>query len=229
MSLNNSEQNETERGSSLWGRIHSLSVQRGWDIGRLAREAKVSRTTLHHWQQGRISQPRISTVFKLAAALEVEPSRLLGHGEGNDSIASGLSSADLPSHSSSSCGSYEDFFEDFQEQSRLFDRQTNWAIQSVCEQHPALFEDWEESQWDELFSSFGTGGEMNEEGIRREAEAINARQETLYQLRVVLETDLAAAACGVIRCLYESVQCRSRFGTSPVSVKQSSTEQPNNV
>lgn len=226
MSLNNSEQNETERGSSLWGRIHSLSVERGWDIGRLAREAKVSRTTLHHWQQGRISQPRISTVFKLAAALEVEPSRLLGHGEGGDSVAFRFSPAELPGEASSSC---EDFYEDYQEQARLFDRQTNWAIQSVCEQHPALFENWEESQWDELFSSFGTGGEMNEEGIRREAEAINARQETLYQLRVILETDLAEAACGVIRCLYESVQCRSRCSSPQVSVKQSSTEQPNNA
>jgi len=66
---------------------------------------------------------------------------------------------------------------------------------------------WDESQWDELFSSFGTGGEMNEAGIRQEAAAINARKETVYQLQIVLETHLAEAARGVIRALYESIQC----------------------
>lgn len=222
MSLNNSEQNETETGSLLWERIHSLSVQRGWDIGRLAREAKVSRTTLYHWQQGRISQPRNSTVFKLAAALEVDPSRLLSCGKRGESVVPLFSPAVLPGEIRSSC-------EDYQEQSRLFDRQTNWAIQSVCEQYPALFENWEEAQWDELFSSFGTGGEMNEEGIRREAEAINAHQETLYQLRVILETDLAEAARGVIRSLYESVQCRSHFGSLHASPREPSTERLNNA
>ncbi len=210
MLLNSSEQIETESDPLLWERIFSLCVQRGWDIGRLAREAKVSRTTLHHWQQGKTTRPRNLTIFKLAEALQVDPASLLGGVTATAPVAVPAifsSSPAMQQGEQAACRDLED-------QARLFDRQTNWAIQSVCEQVPSLFEDWDESQWDELFSSFGTGGEMNEAGIRQEATAINARKETVYQLQIVLETHLAEAARGVIRALYESIQCDDRSSPS---------------
>jgi len=202
MLLNSSEQIETESEPLLWERIFSLCVQRGWDIGRLAREAKVSRTTLHHWQQGKTTRPRNLTIYKLAEALQVDPASLLGGvtAAAPVSVPAVFSSSQVTEGEQAVC-------RDLENQARLFDRQTNWTIQSVCEQEPSLFEDWDESQWDELFSSFGTGGEMNEAGIRQEAAAINARKETVYQLQIVLETHLAEAARGVIRALYESIQC----------------------
>ncbi len=211
MLLNSSEQNETESDSLIWERIFSLCVQRGWDIGRLAREANVSRTTLHHWQQGKTTRPRNLTIYKLAEALQVDPASLLNGTPPSPPVQPPFSSP-AATNPQPDCGNSDDL--DFEQRARLFDRQTNWAIQSVCEQTPSLFENWTDSQWDELFSSFGTGGEMNEEGIRREAAAINARQETVYQLQVVLETHLAEAARGVIRALYESLQsddCAASF------------------
>jgi len=206
--LNSSEQFETESDPLLWERIFSLCVQRGWDIGRLAREANVSRTTLHHWQQGKTTRPRNLTIYKLAAALQVDPASLLGGVTAPAPVTAAVP-ASLPAVFTSSqvAEGERAGCRDLEDQARLFDRQTNWAIQSVCEQTPSLFEEWDESQWDELFSSFGTGGEMNEEGIRQEAAAINARKETVYQLQIVLETHLAEAARGVIRALYESIQC----------------------
>ncbi len=206
--LNSSEQFETESDPLLWERIFSLCVQRGWDIGRLAREANVSRTTLHHWQQGKTTRPRNLTIYKLAEALQVDPASLLGGVTAPTPVTAAVP-ASLPAVFASSQVSEGERAgcRDLEDQARLFDRQTNWAIQSVCEQTPSLFEEWDESQWDELFSSFGTGGEMNEEGIRQEAAAINARKETVYQLQIVLETHLAEAARGVIRALYESIQC----------------------
>ena len=226
MLLNSSEQNRTDVESLLWERIFSLCIQRGWDIGRLAREAGVSRTTLHHWQQGKTARPRNSTIYKLAEALEVDPARLLGNMEIANPAPVVPPNADA----------VEDLSDngDFGEQARFFDRQTNWAIQSVCEQFPSLFEDWGESQWDELFSSFGTGGELNEEGIRLQAEAINAQAETLYQLKVVLETHLADAARGVIRSLYESIQCSENVSSpekttsdwTPAHTKVNNIEKP---
>lgn len=214
MVFNTSEQNRTMADPLLWERIYSLCIQRGWNIGRLAQEAGVSRTTLHHWQQGKTARPRISTIYKLAEALEIDPASLLDGDEDfrscadvSSRAASGDSTGEKPEKQNLFSGQTPSIAQSVSDQARSFDRQTNWSIQSVCEQNPTLFEHWTDEEWDELFSSFGTGGELNEEGIRKQAEAINARRETLYQLQIVLETHLAQAARGIIRSLYESIQC----------------------
>ncbi|MBL4885487.1 MAG: helix-turn-helix transcriptional regulator, partial [Planctomycetaceae bacterium] len=178
--LNSSEHNKSVVDPLLWERIYSLCIQRGWNIGRLARESGVSRTTLHNWQQGKTARPHISTIYKLAEVLNIDLKNLLGSDEDS------LPITNLPDPRDDWLGQptpnpadeksiKQDLFSGQEapvarsvpDQARLFDRQTNWSIQSVCEQTPDLFAGWTDEEWDELFSSFGTGGELSEQGIRK--------------------------------------------------------------
>src|SRR4028118_78321 len=64
---------------------------RMWAQVRLAQEAGVSPTTVSGIESGRISRPHFGTLRKLAAALEVEPERLLSaSGAGRDVLPSRL-------------------------------------------------------------------------------------------------------------------------------------------
>lgn len=204
--MNRIDQNESEWGVD-WSRLQSLCLSRGWDMGQLAREAGVSRTTLHHWQSRRTERPRLSTVFKLADALGVKPMQLM----------TGMVAGPAREISANRAGIGGEPGPGPRESERmppgeatLFDRQTNWCVQEVCERFPELFAEWTEQEWDELFSSFGVGGELNEQGVREQVEAINQRRTILYELQVVLETHLAEAARGIIHSLYEAVQCPER-------------------
>ena len=98
-----------------------------------------------------------------------------------------------------------------------FNRVTNDSVQDVCRDHPSLFEGWTDEEWDELYSTFGVGGALNEQGILQQAEAINRKRETLYQVHVLLETHLAEAARGVIESLYRAVECEQLQDQSSVS------------
>lgn len=203
MEENKAEQNQTEQERLLWSRIERYCVENGWTISRLAEESGVSRTTLHQWQQRGRCKPRNTTLFKLAKALSVSPAVLKSEATGTEVRSTeSLSDTDwrplwppLPGELMSA---------DLQ---REFDRQTNGTIEDVCRESPELFAGWSEQEWDELFSTFGVGGELNEDGVREQAGFINRKRETLYQVQVLLETHLADAARAVIQSLYDSVQC----------------------
>ncbi len=69
-----------------------IRERRMWTQARLAEEAGVSPTTVSGIESGRISRPHFGTLRKLAAALEVEPERLLSSsGAGRDVLPSRLS------------------------------------------------------------------------------------------------------------------------------------------
>ncbi|TWT63145.1 helix-turn-helix domain-containing protein [Rubinisphaera italica] len=200
-------QNETTSDSLLWERIEHYCLKHGWTISRLAEASGVSRATLYQWQKHGACKPRHDTLHKLASALSVSPSVLKS--ESRNGELSGETSPISSFETSHFRPESSPWVEDDADSRRLFDRQSNWAIQEVCQNHPELFADWSDEQWDELFSTFGVGGELNETGVLQQAEAINAKRETIYQLQVVLETHLADAARNVIRSLYDSVQCAS--------------------
>lgn len=241
--MNNTQQNDSEFAVD-WSRLQAICLRQGWDLGRLARAAGVSRTTLYHWQTGRTGRPRGSTLYKLAEVLRVDPNELLVGAETNSSTQSGFprseespaseasppefpkpvgtigggasgNSSGIPAGNASTSfmGTVDEL---------VFDRQTNWCVQELCERSPELFQDWADQEWEELFSSFGVGGELNEEGVRQQVEAINQRRVTLYELQVLLETHLADAARRVIHSLYESVQ--GPESASPVEVSGKSQD-----
>ncbi|MFH1826758.1 MAG: helix-turn-helix transcriptional regulator [bacterium] len=54
-----------------------LRKQKGWNLEKLAVESGVSYNTIIKIEKGRISDPRISTVIKLAKALKVKTDDLI--------------------------------------------------------------------------------------------------------------------------------------------------------
>jgi transcriptional regulator with XRE-family HTH domain len=161
-------------------RLKRLRRDKGWNMQQLAAAAGMSRTTLHHLEQGTVAQPRVSTLHKLASALEVS-----------------IDAFDVPAESS--------LAHDDLAARRAFDRRTNVTVASVAAQEPALFEHWSADDWDELYSQFGAGGALNDEGVRTTAARINRNRETLERLRVLLQTHLAQVAANLVDSLYDAV------------------------
>src|SRR5580765_1836768 len=62
---------------------------------------------------------------------------------------------------------------------RLFDRQTNPVVEEVIADNPQLFHGWTQDEFNELYSRFGTGGALTEEGTVQAAQAMNRRRELL--------------------------------------------------
>lgn len=164
-------------------RIRACCMERGWDEVELARRADVSRTTLYHLRLGKIRRPRITTLKSLAEAFEITLDHFLwGQSEPPRLAVSSRSAA-----------------------SSNFDRATNQAVLQVYEEHPQLFTGWTDREWEELYSTFGVGGALNEEGVMANAGQINDSRRTRRQLDVVMETHLREVAAKMIESLYRMV------------------------
>lgn len=187
-----------EHGKLLGARIREARRGRGLTREALAKRAGVSRTTLHHLEAGRTTRPRADTLGRIAAALELASAELHAL---SDAVSEGVATEDPDA-------------------AGAFDRATNTAIHHVHEESPELFAGWEREDWDALYSTFGTGGELTAEGTRREAERINRQRETVDRLRIVLETHLADVAERMIGTLYEMVAVST--GTANVQVRSGS-------
>lgn len=83
-----------------------------------------------------------------------------------------------------------------------FDRATNGLVQEAIDRNPDLFENWSEAEFDELFSRFGTGGQLTDSGVLAAAEAMNAKRETLRQVCVLLESGEAVLLAEFVELLY---------------------------
>jgi transcriptional regulator with XRE-family HTH domain len=162
-------------------RIRACCMLRGWDEVELAERSGVSRTTLYHLRNGNIKRPRITTLTSLAEAFEMPLQRFFW-GELDVPDPRAVESSPLN-----------------------FDRRTNTKIQGVCDESPELFSGWGETEWEELFSTFGVGGELSEEGVRESARRINRNREARYRLTVVMETHLREVAAELIDALYKMV------------------------
>lgn len=164
-------------------RIRACCMERGWDEIELARRADVSRTTLYHLRLGKIRRPRITTLNSLAAAFEITLEHFLwGQSEPFGHLVSSRSEA-----------------------SSVFDRSTNQAVRQVRDEHPHLFLNWTDREWEELYSTFGVGGALNEQGIMTNAHQINEARRIRRQLDVILETHLREVAAKMVESLYRMV------------------------
>jgi transcriptional regulator with XRE-family HTH domain len=164
-------------------RIRACCMERGWDEVELARRADVSRTTLYNLRHANSRRPRITTLTSLADAFEMPLERFLW-GE----------------PSSVYIGSRE-----FSEGSNRFNRRTNQEVQAVHDEHPDLFQQWTDREWEELYSTFGVGGALSPEGVLESAGEINQARETRRQLNIVLETHLKEVATQMVESLYRMV------------------------
>lgn len=88
---------------------------------------------------------------------------------------------------------------------RLFDRQTNPAVDEVVNSHPDWFEDWSESEFEELYSHFGTGGALSEAGAAGVVRAMNRKRDVHRKVALLLESGEAELLAGVIELLYQRI------------------------
>ena len=61
---------------------------------------------------------------------------------------------------------------------------------------------WSEADFDELYSRFGTGGQLTEAGVLAAADATNAKREVFRQIGVILETSEAELLTKFVELLY---------------------------
>lgn len=92
---------------------------------------------------------------------------------------------------------------------RLFDRRTNPLVDEVATKNPHLFDGWTTDDFDDLYSRFGTGGELTAAGALEAVRAINERRSLLNKVALLLETGQAPVLRGMVDLLYEQVVLRS--------------------
>lgn len=88
---------------------------------------------------------------------------------------------------------------------RQFDRVTNSLVSSFVNAHPDMFHNWSEAEFDELYSRFGTGGQLTEHGIAAAAQATNVKRNVWRQVSVILESGEAKLLTEFIELLYGRV------------------------
>jgi transcriptional regulator with XRE-family HTH domain len=85
---------------------------------------------------------------------------------------------------------------------RRFDRATNSLVEEVVARHAPRFIEWSEANFDELYSRFGTGGQLTESGVLAAADAMNAKREVCRKVNVLLESGQAALLADFVDLLY---------------------------
>jgi transcriptional regulator with XRE-family HTH domain len=88
---------------------------------------------------------------------------------------------------------------------QAFDRATNPLVQEVVGANADLFSAWSPADFDELYSQFGHGGPLSEEGVRAAAEAINAKRTLLRKVAVILESSESELLADFVKLLYRRV------------------------
>jgi transcriptional regulator with XRE-family HTH domain len=85
---------------------------------------------------------------------------------------------------------------------RLFDRCTNPTVDEVIAANPQLFRGWSPVEFDELYSRFGTGGALTQEGTLAAVCAMNRRRELLAKATILLESSEADLLESILESLY---------------------------
>ena len=168
--------------ASVAARVRAECIRRGMELQELASQAGISRTTLYHLERGHTGRLRATTLQKIAQALGLTVEELL----------SPARQAPARRHDPDAA--------------RRFDRETNPLVAGVMQDQPRLFDGWSDDDVDELYSTFGTGGPLTEQGIVQVAEAINRKRDAIHKLHVVLETHLRDHALHMIELLYDLVE-----------------------
>ncbi len=88
---------------------------------------------------------------------------------------------------------------------RKFDRETNPVVEQVVAHNGELFQGWSEADFDELYSRFGTGGALTEQGSLAAVQAMNQHRDVLRKVAVVLESAEADLLTNMVNVLFERV------------------------
>jgi transcriptional regulator with XRE-family HTH domain len=112
--------------------------------------------------------------------------------------------------------------------SRQFDRAANSLVDGVVARHAELFAHWSEADFDELYSRFGTGGQLTEAGILAAAQATNARRDLWRQVSVILESSEAELLAEFVDVLYRRVAVAAPRPITGTEMFNDSSSQTNN-
>ena len=95
---------------------------------------------------------------------------------------------------------------------RQFDRATNSLVEGVVADHADAFANWSEADFDELYSRFGTGGQLTEDGVLAAAQAMNAKRDVWRQVSIVLESGEAKLLAEFVELLYRRATATPTVG-----------------
>jgi transcriptional regulator with XRE-family HTH domain len=95
---------------------------------------------------------------------------------------------------------------------RRFDRATNTLVEGVVPRHQGTFANWSDADFDELYSRFGTGGQLTEQGVLAAAEAMNAKRDVWRQVSVILESSESELLTNFVQMLYDRATGSSHNG-----------------
>jgi transcriptional regulator with XRE-family HTH domain len=203
--MNDHAQQPRHSGESVWQRrIREECLRRGWDIGELARRTGMTRGTLYNLRRGTTRRPRASTLNSIARAFDIDPCSL------DRQTDESVGGENIPEFDSRTLDSEAQMGSD-----RRFDRLANPLVDVVRHNAPELFSGWNEADFDELFSVFGTGGGLTEEGVATAARQMNRRRETLWRLQIVMETHLAEVAERLVKTLFEMTRPQGNLVETP--------------
>ena len=101
---------------------------------------------------------------------------------------------------------------------RRFDRATNSLVEVVVATHAEIFSNWSESDFDELYSRFGTGGQLSEAGVLAAAETMNVKRDIWRQIGVILESGEAELLSNFVELLYRRATIGGSSPTMPPAV-----------
>jgi len=105
---------------------------------------------------------------------------------------------------------------------RRFDRATNSLVQEVVVHHPHAFQDWSDADFDELYSRFGTGGQLTDSGVLAAAEAMNSKRDVVRKASIILESGEAKLLAEFVELLYH----RATMTALPGNGQQNCTVHP---
>lgn len=89
-----------------------------------------------------------------------------------------------------------------------FDEATNPVVRRVVHDHPHECNDWSAADFAELYSRFGHGGELTEEGVLQVIDRMNHHRDVLRRARIVLESGDAGLLADFVELLYQRIQTR---------------------
>jgi transcriptional regulator with XRE-family HTH domain len=87
----------------------------------------------------------------------------------------------------------------------LFDRRTNPIVDEVVSDRPELFDGWTEAEFAELYSRFGTGGQLTACGAADVVQAMNRNRDVHRMVALLLESGEAELLAGFVRLLYQKI------------------------
>jgi len=102
---------------------------------------------------------------------------------------------------------------------RRFDRATNMLVNDVVNSNHKTFTNWSEADFDELYSRFGTGGQLTEDGVLAVAQAMNVKRDIWRQVSVILESGEAELLSQFVDVLYGRVTATTQTGQPAVTRK----------